>query len=63
VSVAWGALESPEFIRQGEEFAAAHAKVGKLGGEVVLPSVNHFEVVESLASREGALFQEVMRLM
>jgi arylformamidase len=63
VSIAWGALESPEFKRQGEEFARALAKAGKLRGEVVLPGFNHFEVVESLASREGALFQEVMRLM
>jgi arylformamidase len=63
VSVAWGGLESPEFKRQGDEFAAALGEAGKLKGKLVLDALNHFEVAFSLASRGGALFREVMRLM
>ncbi len=63
VSVAWGTLESPEFQRQGAEFAAALAEAGKLRGSLALPGLNHFEVAFSLASRDGRLFREVMRLM
>ena len=61
-SVAWGALESPEFRRQGEEFAAALAKAGKLKTSLVLPKLNHFEVAFDLASPGGALFRATLRL-
>jgi arylformamidase len=63
VSIAYGSLESPEFKRQGQDFAAALAASGKLAEEVVLQGLNHFEVVETLASPDGLLFRAVMRLM
>jgi arylformamidase len=63
VSVAHGALESPEFRRQAQEFAAALAVRGKLGASLVLPDLNHFEVAEKLAWRDGPLFSEMLRLI
>jgi len=62
VAVAWGQLESPEFKRQGEEFAAALAEQGKLASALKLEGINHFEVAFSLASSGGALFREALRL-
>ena len=62
-SVAWGALESPEFRRQGEEFAAALAKAGKLKTSLVLPKLNYFEVAFDLAAADSALFRAATRLM
>lgn len=49
VWVLWGADESPDFIRQGEEFADALASAGRLAGRILVPGLNHFEMCDAIA--------------
>lgn len=60
--VAWGALESPEFERQGREFAAAAQSAGIAARTVVLPQRNHFEVLETLARGDEPLARAALEL-
>lgn len=53
--VAWGTMESPEFERQGREFADAAVAAGIATRTIVIPGSNHFEVLAGLAHREGVL--------
>ncbi len=62
VSVAVGAAELPELIRQSREYAAALQAAGRPFGEFVLPGDNHFSILERLARPEGALAREALRL-
>lgn len=61
--VAVGTSESPEFIRQSREFAAAVTAAGKKAELIVAKNYNHFEVGETLANPYGILGRAALRLM
>lgn len=63
VIVAYGTLETPEFIRQSEEFAAALKAAGKSVELLVADGYNHFEIYETLANPHGILGKAVLRQM
>ncbi len=55
VALAHGERESPEFRRQAADFAAALG-AARLASEVIVgPGLNHFELLETLARRDGLL--------
>jgi arylformamidase len=60
--VAWGAMESPEFERQGREFADAADSGGIATERFVIPQCNHFAVLESLARPDGVLARAALKL-
>ena len=49
VTLVRGVRESPEFIRQADEFAERLRAVGRLSSFVVMPDADHFEVNEAFA--------------
>jgi arylformamidase len=53
--VAYGSLETPEFQRQGREFAAAAKAAGKLVELVVGRNYAHMEMMETLANPYGLM--------
>jgi arylformamidase len=63
VVVSYGTLESPEFQRQGREFAAAVAAAGKAVKLLVGEDYNHFEIIETLGSPYGLLGRAVLEQM
>jgi arylformamidase len=63
VTVAYAERDSPEFQRQSREFAEALRGVGRLQRLIVAPGLNHFEIPETLASREGLLGRAALELM
>lgn len=63
VIVAHGTLETPEFQRQGREFAAAIRAASKPVTFIVLEGCNHFDVVESLGNPYGLLGRAVLQQM
>lgn len=48
-----GMLETPEFIRQSQDFAAALAKAGQPVPRIIGPEYNHIEIVETLGNPFG----------
>jgi len=63
VIVAWGTEESPEFQRQGRDFADALDAAGKPSERIVAEGYNHFEIIETLASPHGVLGHAMLGLM
>jgi arylformamidase len=63
VIVGHGEGESPEFRRQSREFAAALGRAGRLHRQLVLPGLNHFEVVEQLNRVDTPLARTVLDLL
>jgi arylformamidase len=63
VIVSHGTLESPEFQRQGREFAAALTAAGKPVSFLVGEDYNHFEIIETLATPYGLLGRAVLEQM
>ncbi len=63
VIVSHGTLESPEFQRQGREFAAALTAAGKPVTLLVGEDFNHFEIIETLGSPYGLLGRAVLEQM
>ena len=63
VIIGFGALESPEFQRQGREFVAAIQKAGKSAQLIVGPGFNHFEIIETLANPYGLLGRAALAQM
>jgi arylformamidase len=63
VIVAHGTLETPEFIRQTREFAAAATAAGKQVTLLVADGYNHFEIIETIASPLGLLGRAVLQQM
>ena len=63
VIVAYGSYETPEFIRQSQEFAKAIADAGKRVQLIVAENYNHFEVIETLANPHGILGRAVLEQM
>jgi arylformamidase len=57
VIVTYGDQETPEFQRQGRDFAAALDKIGRLESLVVVPQTNHFEMGLMLADPHSAINQ------
>jgi arylformamidase len=55
VVLAFGTLETPEFQRQGRDFAAVLRAAGKQVELLVGQHYNHFEILETLASPYGLL--------
>ena len=61
--VSYGTLESPEFQRQGRDFAAAVTAAGRPVKLLVGEDYNHFEIIETLASPYGLLGRAALELM
>ena len=60
LTVAYGTRETPEFQRQGREFAAAVAATGKRVSLVVAEGYNHFELEEDLGNPYGVVGRRVL---
>ena len=63
VIVAYGTFETPEFIRQSEDFVAALKTAGKSVELLVADGYNHFEIFETMASPYGILGRAVLKQM
>jgi arylformamidase len=63
VIVAYGDQESPEFQRQGREFAQALDKAARLDWLMVGQGYNHFELPETLGSPYGLLGRAALEQM
>jgi arylformamidase len=61
--VAHGTLETPEFIRQTRDFAAAAKAAGKAVTLLVADGYNHFEIIETLANPLGLLGRAALEQM
>ncbi|HEX6801703.1 MAG TPA: alpha/beta hydrolase [Candidatus Binatia bacterium] len=63
IIVAYGTQETPEFQRQGREFAAAVKAAGKPVELIVGEGFNHFEMQETLGNPYGIAGRAALRLM
>jgi arylformamidase len=63
LGVAWGSRESPEFIRQGRDFAAAATAAGKPVERLVAEGTNHFEMMATLDRADGLLGRAALALI
>ena len=63
VIVAHGSAESPEFVRQNRDFAAAVKAAGKPVELILGEQYNHFELIETLANPYGHIGRAALRLM
>jgi arylformamidase len=63
VIVAYGTLETPEFQRQGHDFAAALKAAGKPVTLLIGEGYNHFEMFETLGNPYGLLGRAVLEQM
>ena len=61
--VSYGTYETPEFIRQAKEFAAAVRHAGKLRELIVAENYSHLELPETLCNPYGVLGAAVLRMM
>jgi arylformamidase len=61
--VSYGTYETPEFIRQAREFAAAVRDAGKLRELIVAENYSHLELPETLCNPYGALGAAVLKMM
>lgn len=61
--VAYGSLETPEFQRQGRDFAAAITDAGKEAQLLVGEHYNHFEYLETLMNPWSPLSIAILRQM
>jgi arylformamidase len=61
--VGYGTCETPEFQRQGRDFAAAVKAAGKPVEVLVGEGYNHFEMLETLANPYGLLGRAVLAQM
>ena len=63
IMVAHGTLETPEFVRQARDFAAAAKSAGKAVELLVGVEYNHFEMLETLANPYGLLGRGALGMM
>jgi arylformamidase len=63
IVVTYGTNESPEFQRQGRDFAAAVTAAGKPSRLIIAENYNHFEVEESLGNPYGPNGRAALALM
>lgn len=61
--VSHGTLETPEFVRQARDFAAAARHAGKSAELLVGDGYNHFEIFETLANPYGLLGRAALSMM
>jgi arylformamidase len=61
--VSYGTYETPEFIRQAKEFAAAVDAVGKLRELIVGENYSHLDLPETLCNPYGVLGTGVLKMM
>jgi arylformamidase len=61
--VSYGTYETPEFIRQAKEFAAAVEHAGKLRELIVGENYSHLELPETLCNPYGVLGAAVLKMM
>jgi arylformamidase len=61
--VSYGTYETPEFIRQAREFAAAVEGAGKLRDLIVAENYSHLELPETLCNPYGILGAAVLKMM
>lgn len=58
-----GSLETPEFQRQGREFADALTRAGRSAELIYAEGYNHFELAETLGNPYGPMGRAVLALM
>ena len=63
IVLAWGGLESPEFQRHPQAFAAAVKAVGKPVTTLACEGINHFEILQQLADPKTPLSRAALGLM
>ena len=63
VIVSYGTYETPEFIRQAKEIAAAVRDAGKLRELVVAENYSHLDLPETLCNPYGLLGDAVLKMM
>ncbi len=63
ITITYGALETPEFQRQGRDFHAALVKAGKPAKLYVGAAYNHFETQETMHSPYGLMGYAAFELM
>lgn len=63
VIVSYGTYETPEFIRQAKEFAAAVRDTGRLRELIVGENYSHLDLPETLCNPYGILGDAVLRMM
>ena len=61
--VSYGTYETPEFIRQAKEFAAAVRDAGRLRELIVADNYSHLELPETLCNPYGVLGAAVLKMM
>jgi len=61
--VGYGTDETPEFQRQGRDFAAALKAAGKPHELVVGTGYNHFEIAETIANPYGLIGRRALKMM
>lgn len=62
MSVAVGAAELSELVRQSEDYAAALVAAGRSVRKLVVPGATHFTILEEVARPSGSLAMEAARL-
>lgn len=62
-TVVYGSAESPEFKRQAIDFSGAAMKMSKNVSMVEAIGYNHFEILETMADKNGLLCKEMLTLM
>ncbi len=63
VVFAYGERESPEFKRQSRDMAAALKSKGKASELIEVKGANHFEIIETLGTPDGALGKAALKQM
>ena len=63
LTLAYGGLESPEFQRQSQDFAAAIKAKGKPVRLLKAEGYNHFEIAETLANPDGLLGRAMLEIL
>ena len=58
-----GSLETPEFLRQSREFAAALQAAGKPVRYIVAPGYNHYETGETIGQPYAVIGRAAMEMM
>jgi arylformamidase len=61
--VSYGTYETPEFIRQAKEFAAAVEKAGKLRELIIGENYSHLDLPETLCNPYGVLGAAMLKMM
>jgi arylformamidase len=63
IIVSYGTYETPEFIRQAQEFAAAVDKAGRLRELIIGENYSHLDLPETLCNPYGVLGAAVLKMM